>query len=48
MNVVSKKLDIFNIFRMLFVVETNSNNLNSNIDCMKVSEGEVTKFLTSN
>jgi hypothetical protein len=38
MNVVSKKLDIFNIFRMLFVVETNSNNFNSSIDCMKVSE----------
>ena len=48
MNVVSKKLDIFNIFRMLFVVETNSNNFNLNIDCMKVSEGEITKLLTSN
>ena len=38
MNIISKKLDIYNIFRMLFIIEENTNNLENISNIIKMSK----------
>ena len=38
MNIISKKLDIYNIFRMLFIIEENTNNLENISNTIKMSK----------
>ena len=44
MNVVQEKLDIFNIFRNICLIENSNNFLNDNSDKIKMSE-EISKKL---
>jgi hypothetical protein len=41
MDIISQKLDVFNIFRILFVVETNKHNFDINMDNIRISDGGV-------